>query len=449
MPTEHRNDHGTTRKPVSRSHRKTDRTMNHNRSKEPVGENHHTYKSGHSSVPKTKKYPGLSSHEAGDSWENPSYYGHELAQTSKSDIAESAKSGSNPEKHGEEVSREITSKRRHHKIDSGKKKTFSSRISGEHKKEITHIKVKIPGDSGMMERRESTERMIKRPTDNRNDSNLCSHNLRPNDEEEVTSTAKASAETENAKKCIERMDKTLAANEGENKLRCVSDDLAKENDIKSRSKECFKVSLTHEVEGENSCSLNSNDERKEAYRVSERQDSDYEEYTSDFDEVAPSSSSSRYSDNDMSSKEKYSVCFSNAVESQQPTGRDNSNSPQLIDFNRSLNDSRHRIQQRLKQRASDLRRLIELELDSCISVFDLRPLDEYSNYMLRFGKANRNQVQSQTQDDAIDRDVQTDPIEYCSSGGIWTQWPPLDSGECWGKYDNSSEWDNKRNRFII
>ncbi|OON14793.1 hypothetical protein X801_09410, partial [Opisthorchis viverrini] len=105
---------------------------------------------------------------------------------------------------------------------------------------------------------------------------------------------------------------------------------------------------------------------------------------------------------------------------------------QFIDFKRSLQCSHSSVQRRMLRRAHDLRRLIDLEFDGCGHVFELRPLDEYTTYILRYGKANRSQAQVQTNEDALDRDIQTEPVEICKEGGVWTQWPPLDTGECFG-----------------
>ncbi|CAL8085413.1 unnamed protein product [Calicophoron daubneyi] len=104
----------------------------------------------------------------------------------------------------------------------------------------------------------------------------------------------------------------------------------------------------------------------------------------------------------------------------------------LIDFGQSFRRSRRVTQQRIQQRATELLRLIDLDFDGNDHVFEMKPLDEYANYMVRFGQANCNQAQAQTQDDAIDREVQTEPVEVCPEGGLWTQCPSLDSGECFG-----------------
>ncbi|KAF5401041.1 hypothetical protein PHET_05458 [Paragonimus heterotremus] len=119
----------------------------------------------------------------------------------------------------------------------------------------------------------------------------------------------------------------------------------------------------------------------------------------------------------------------------QPTSEPLNDTKQLIDFSRSFGPNVRQSGKRLHCRAKDLLRLIELEFDGTGHVFELKPLDGYANYMVRFGKANHCQVPVQTNDDALDREVQTDAIELCKGGGVWTQWPALDTGDCSGYAD--------------
>ncbi|KAF7260381.1 hypothetical protein EG68_02446 [Paragonimus skrjabini miyazakii] len=116
----------------------------------------------------------------------------------------------------------------------------------------------------------------------------------------------------------------------------------------------------------------------------------------------------------------------------QSTGEPSTDAKQLIDFSRSFGPNVRQSGRRLLRRAKDLLKLIELEFDGAGHVFELKPLDGYANYMVRFGKANHCQVPVQTNDDALDREVQTDAIELCKGGGVWTQWPALDTGDCSG-----------------
>ncbi|KAA3682033.1 uncharacterized protein DEA37_0010136 [Paragonimus westermani] len=136
------------------------------------------------------------------------------------------------------------------------------------------------------------------------------------------------------------------------------------------------------------------------------------------------------------------VTHQNVDQPSTPSGQViNEHSPdtkQLIDFSRSFGSTVRRSGQRLLRRAKNLLRLIELEFDGTGHVFELKPLDGYANYMVRFGKANHCQVHVQTNDDALDREAQTDEIELCKGGGVWTQWPPLDTGDCSG-YASASD----------
>ncbi|TGZ68005.1 hypothetical protein CRM22_004490 [Opisthorchis felineus] len=180
---------------------------------------------------------------------------------------------------------------------------------------------------------------------------------------------------------------------------------------------------------------------------------DFEDYGSDFEQAdsdKPQSSASEdagpggpaavsHQCEDVQDNSAPHV-WSTVANSNSPGGSKTSNyqaepqikNSQFIDFKRSLQCSHSSVQRRMLRRAHDLRRLIDLEFDGCGHVFELRPLDEYTTYMVRYGKANRSQAQVQTNEDALDRDIQTEPVETCKEGGVWTQWPPLDTGECFG-----------------
>ncbi|VDP99501.1 unnamed protein product [Trichobilharzia regenti] len=73
------------------------------------------------------------------------------------------------------------------------------------------------------------------------------------------------------------------------------------------------------------------------------------------------------------------------------------------------------ISSRVKRRAKDLSKLIDLSLDELIHVFELKPMDQYEFHMLHSNEhKNRSHCQVQTNDDALDREVQTEPIDICS-----------------------------------
>ncbi|GAA33293.2 WD repeat-containing protein 60 [Clonorchis sinensis] len=191
---------------------------------------------------------------------------------------------------------------------------------------------------------------------------------------------------------------------------------------------------------------------KERQRVESYVD-DFEDYGSDFEQVDsdnPQSSASEDAEHGGraaasqqcdDAQDNFSPCvWSTVANSNSSSGSKTRNhqpeqqieNSQFIDFKRSLQCSHSSVQRRVLRRAHDLRRVIDLEFDGCGHVFELRPLDEYTTYMVRYGKADRSQAQVQTNEDALDRDIQTEPVETCKGGGVWTQWPPLDTGECFG-----------------
>lgn len=121
-----------------------------------------------------------------------------------------------------------------------------------------------------------------------------------------------------------------------------------------------------------------------------------------------------------------------SLHSSKPRLTDGSNHCTVIDFTRSLMKMRNTMGANLQRRAAELQRFIELEFTVCATLFDLKPMDEYSGYMVRFGRSNQVQALVQTQDDMLGREIQTDEVSMCVGGGKWTQWPALDNGECCG-----------------
>uniref|UniRef100_A0A5K3FAT1 AKAP_110 domain-containing protein n=1 Tax=Mesocestoides corti TaxID=53468 RepID=A0A5K3FAT1_MESCO len=90
------------------------------------------------------------------------------------------------------------------------------------------------------------------------------------------------------------------------------------------------------------------------------------------------------------------------------------------------------------QRGKELLKLIELCMDDVRHLLDLQPLDDYSSYILRFGQSGHCQMQTQTLDDCVSRDVQTgDPRSAPYSS--WTQAPPIyDNGYSGHDYHTAS-----------
>ncbi|XP_043365572.1 cytoplasmic dynein 2 intermediate chain 1 isoform X6 [Dermochelys coriacea] len=73
-----------------------------------------------------------------------------------------------------------------------------------------------------------------------------------------------------------------------------------------------------------------------------------------------------------------------------------------------------------KKRSSELLRLIDLDFSVSFSLLDLPPVNEYDMYIRNFGKTNTKQAYVQSNEDNLERDVQTDEIETLEK---WTQHP--------------------------
>lgn len=90
------------------------------------------------------------------------------------------------------------------------------------------------------------------------------------------------------------------------------------------------------------------------------------------------------------------------------------------------------------QRGKDLLQMLELDFAS-FDILDLPPVKEYDLYIRAFGRSDTRQAYVQTNDDNIDRDIQTEEIDYRSK---WTQYPAEDfkgSGRGDGEKDLKEE----------
>ncbi|TPP56252.1 hypothetical protein FGIG_03969 [Fasciola gigantica] len=417
---------------TSKGLRRPDNSTNRDRQQENTTEVRNKYKAGNASVTTRKKFMGPAGHEAGDSWETSnsvSRLKESLSIASKLDVNATTKSGSKSAKRGDPVLHTNRSTRKHHTVDSGKNKTDSVSIS-EQKREMPHNQFGVPGENVVAQWAENVTRITKKHSDTKSNSLYVPKESRSQDRERsdvhVSSSAQKSHETVNRR----------PPEKGDSKFVSNLSNKSKEYQETTKEMRLPKASIENNDKDNVHNREEATDERHINSPLSKDR-SDIDEYMSDFDDAASDWSSAANSVTNTPSKETVSVPYPcNTIQK----GRKPSvisAAPQLIDFNRSLTIHKRGIYQRLQQRATDLRRLIELELDSCLSLFELKPLDEYSSYMLRFGKANRCQAQTQTQEDAIDKDVQTALIEYCPGGGVWTQWPPLDRGECSGRPRNS------------
>lgn len=84
------------------------------------------------------------------------------------------------------------------------------------------------------------------------------------------------------------------------------------------------------------------------------------------------------------------------------------------------------MQRRVLKRQKDLGTLIQL--DTCsYDIFELSPVSEYNFYIKSFGDNNARQISTQTNDDTMNIDVQTDGFECIEK---WTQHPPVDNKVC-------------------
>ncbi|XP_032160433.1 WD repeat-containing protein 60 isoform X8 [Mustela erminea] len=71
-------------------------------------------------------------------------------------------------------------------------------------------------------------------------------------------------------------------------------------------------------------------------------------------------------------------------------------------------------------RSTRLLRLLDLDFSFTFSLLDLPPVNEYDMYIRNFGKKNTKQAYVQYNEDAVDRDIQTEETE---TRGVWTQHP--------------------------
>lgn len=435
MRTEANSSRTNSKRHTSRGLRKTDNPVNRERRQESVNDARQRYKSTHSSVPTGKKFPGPVGHEAGDSSENlksSSRTKDTISHMPKSGVNTAEKLGSKSIKHNDSILQGNKPYRKHHKIDSGKHKAGSSHLD-EQKGETFHSQVKTTDHNLLGQRTEAPVRSTKKqpttkiqpsPVSKDSRSQLGGRSGMHVNTTEVNSTPKLDEKME--RKPPEKGDEQSLL--GSNYKLKENQEEKKERTLLNPAIDVTKTygHYREELKGEN---------HKVDFPRNKEQ-SDVDDYASDFDDATSDSSSTTNSVTSTPTKDVFlstGPTNTNHKERKQPLS---TAAPQLIDFNRSLTIHKRGISQRLQQRATDLKRLIELEMDCCLSLFDLKPLDEYSNYILRFGKTNRCQAQTQTQDDAIDKDVQTELIEYCPGGGVWTQWPPLDNGECSGRPEN-------------
>ncbi|XP_032160428.1 WD repeat-containing protein 60 isoform X3 [Mustela erminea] len=93
----------------------------------------------------------------------------------------------------------------------------------------------------------------------------------------------------------------------------------------------------------------------------------------------------------------------------------------FVDFATASRREKSRTQAlKQKMRSTRLLRLLDLDFSFTFSLLDLPPVNEYDMYIRNFGKKNTKQAYVQYNEDAVDRDIQTEETE---TRGVWTQHP--------------------------
>ncbi|XP_068091943.1 cytoplasmic dynein 2 intermediate chain 1 isoform X2 [Hyperolius riggenbachi] len=92
------------------------------------------------------------------------------------------------------------------------------------------------------------------------------------------------------------------------------------------------------------------------------------------------------------------------------------------------------IASKQKKRSLEILKLIDLDFSSTFSLLDLAPVKEYEMYIRNFGRTNTKQAYVQCNDDAIDREIQTEEIDIEEK---WTQHPAESAVVCGGQKNDS------------
>ncbi|XP_052805737.1 cytoplasmic dynein 2 intermediate chain 1-like isoform X2 [Mya arenaria] len=94
-----------------------------------------------------------------------------------------------------------------------------------------------------------------------------------------------------------------------------------------------------------------------------------------------------------------------------------------------------------QQRGRDLLKMIELDYTYC-DILDLPPVNEYDLYIRSFGSTNTRQAYVQTNEDNIEREIQTEEADVRSK---WTQHPPEDFRGC-GRGDGEKDQEEEESQ---
>ncbi|KAG8573457.1 hypothetical protein GDO81_012417 [Engystomops pustulosus] len=107
----------------------------------------------------------------------------------------------------------------------------------------------------------------------------------------------------------------------------------------------------------------------------------------------------------------------------------------FIDFgNAKQRQVSGQISTKQKKRSLEILRLVDLDFSSTFSLLDLPPVKEYEMYIRNFGKTNTKQAYVQCNEDAIDRELQTEEIELEEK---WTQHPGEGAVVCGGQKNDA------------
>lgn len=95
------------------------------------------------------------------------------------------------------------------------------------------------------------------------------------------------------------------------------------------------------------------------------------------------------------------------------------------------------------QRGNDLLKMLELDFAS-FDMLDLPPVNEYDLYIRAFGSSDTRQAYVQTNDDNIDRDIQSEEIDVRQK---WTQHPPEDF-KGYGRGDGEKDVEDEEESLV-
>ncbi|KAK2142790.1 hypothetical protein LSH36_913g01023 [Paralvinella palmiformis] len=93
---------------------------------------------------------------------------------------------------------------------------------------------------------------------------------------------------------------------------------------------------------------------------------------------------------------------------------------------------------KVARRGFELQEMIEFDVTE-YDIFDMPPVTEYTIYMRSFGSSNTKQAYVQTNEDNIDKDIQTEDSEYREK---WTQHPPTEIVSCGDPSDSNMTRDD-------